>query len=269
MKPAIYMTKLLKTGLTTTIIGLFLASSAPIATAQQNNIPCPLQPQTGRTLVLFGTTNQLLATGSLAEATSSPISVSLPAGIYNITASSFDAHSTRQVFQNQQQEQFYLRLSNGQTTNRISDLPETSDSLTEQIDANFAVTSNITSLIAQHAEYPDPVEPNSIIPVCVAFDDVTPAPTLSPSPTPAPIISGGSGDEADCCPGPDPEPEPKIAGIQTGTSPISTQTPAPAIAGVLKNFPVTGFPLKVTTALVVLLFASLIIWPAASQKSGA
>lgn len=276
------MSKISKTGLVAALL-LFLASNAPNAIAQQDGLSCPLEPQTNRTLALFGITSPLVASDTLAEATTGPIAISLPAAIYNITASSYDAHSARQPVQSQLQEQFYLRLNNGQTTNRISDLPEDSDSFTEQIDTNFTVTSDVTSLIAQHTQYPDPGVPNSIIPVCVAFDDVTPTPTPSPTPTPTPsptptptlqTSQGGPGDETDCCPGPDPEPEPnpapvpKVAGTQTTTTPPkggSLEGEVGSVAGAIQNFPSAGFTFKPTAPLIVLLFIALIILPAAKK----
>lgn len=264
------MSLLSKTGLAAALL-LFLSGAAPNASAQQNGIPCPLGPQASRTLVLFGTTSPIVASETLAEATTGSVAVSLPAGIYNITASSFDAHSTRQPPQNQTREQFYLRLSNGQTTNRISDLPEDSDSLIEQIDADFAVTSAVISLIAQHTEYPDPGVPNSIIPVCVAFDDVSPTP--SPTPTPPPQESQDDpGDEADCCPGPDPEPEqtpaptPRVAGIQSKIPPAPSPSPSPSVASAIANFPSAGPPFKPAAWIAVLLLAALLVVPAAETR---
>lgn len=102
------MGKVSKTGFAATLL-LFLAANTSNAAAQQNEPICPLEPQANRTLVLFGSTSPIVAHDSLAAALAGPVDVSLPVGIYNITASSYDLHSTRQPSQNQPQEQFYLK----------------------------------------------------------------------------------------------------------------------------------------------------------------
>ena|GEM_PF-3273899 len=267
------MNKLSKLGVIAISLLFLSASSSSLAgtdlvqriepESEQEGPTCPLEPQIDRTIVLFNTNTPLVAHESLAEALAGPIDVSLPTGIYNITASSFDYHNTRDPIQNQLQEQFYLRLSNGQTTNRISDLPENSDTLTEQIDANFAITSAVTSLTAQHTEYPDPGSPNSIFPVCIAFDDITPIPTPEPSPIPSPTPTpetgqGGPGDETDCCIGPDPEPEatvtPKVLGTQTEV----LTPPTPTVAGTLTTFPSSGLSIKAAVRSLFTTIGSLI-----------
>lgn len=272
------MSKIFEIGITAALFLVILAGYVPRAAAQQNGFLCPLAPMTGRILVLFDSASPIVAHQTLSAATAGPIAAALPTGMYDITMAAYDAHSTRQPTQNQKSEQFYLRLSNGQTTNRVSDLPEDSDSIIEQIDSNFVVTSDVTSLVAQHAEYPNPGEPNSIIPICVAFDTLTPTPTPTPTPTltptPTPQISqsqSGSA-EADCCPGPDLESEssptsaPRVAGFQSMTSSLPETSLEPTIAGAFTNFPTAGFPLKAIAGLVVLLLIALIVWPTGDKQ---
>lgn len=254
-------------GLLVMLLGIATISTVGVssASAQQSIIACPLQPQPGRTIVSFGTTTPIVAHLTIAEAATGPVAVALPDGVYNITAISYDGHSTRQPPQNQTAEQFYLRLNNGQTTNSISDLPENSDSLTEQINANFTITGAVSALFAQHSQYPDPSEPNSITPVCAAFDNIT------PTPTPTPLVLGNSspGDEQDCCPGPDPAPEqtptpsPRVAGVQT-TAP--TPSPTPRVAGAIANFPTAGPALWATVVFIGFLLAALCIIPAVDRR---
>lgn len=229
------------------------------AQAQIEGVDCQLLAQPGRTLVFFS--NQfILGHQSLAQATNGPVTIAIPAGTYRVTLMSYDDHLNK-LGQIQLNEQYFLLLSNGQQTNSISDLPQAIETLVEAVDNALTVTGDLTSVTARHTRYFEPGEPNSIIPVCAAFDEIAPSPTPTPTITPAPGGTGGVDDEPDCCPGPDevtttptPKPVPRVQGITTATP---TPTPTPRVAS-LRRLPSAGlpateliFPLMVLVALIL------------------
>jgi hypothetical protein len=109
---------------------------------------------------------------------SDPISVipPIPSGIYDVTLESFDNHSSKQG-QVQKNESYFLRLLDESAikivdTNAISDLPDDQDVLTQEVNTNLFVVKAIDSIIAIHFcdDNSCASGPNSIDPVCVAFD---------------------------------------------------------------------------------------------------
>lgn len=236
------------------IVILGMAWGAPTQAQQTSGWTCQIPAQADRIIVLFN--NKLIRSSQTQDkATDGPVAATIPAGTYNITLESFNSHSTK-ADPFQPHEQYFLILSNSQTTSSISDLPDAQDSLVEQVDTGFVITSAVTAVTARSTKWPEPTPPppkeiNSIVPVCAAFDLVTPA----SSPTPPVAAVGGSAldDEADCCPGPDepvatptptPTPVPKIKGATTA---VATPSPTPSVAP-LGRLPSAGLP---TTNLVL------------------
>lgn len=166
-------------------------SPSPSPTPTQ--ISCPLQQQSNRTLINFNVNSFLRSDQGLSQATGGPFPVSLAPSTYTVTVTSYDKHSSKPQ-QLQLNERWLLTLRNSAgstiaTTNATSDLPENVDARTEIVNNNLDISGAIASVTTQHAAYPDTSSPNSITPVCAAFDRTTttqPSPTPSPSPTPTP-----------------------------------------------------------------------------------
>lgn len=235
------------------------------AQARQAMPECQIEAQPGQILVQFSD-KLIRASKQLTDATDGPVAVSIPAGTYDVTLMSFDIHSSKEAVPGQPEERYFLELSNGQTTGAISDLPEDQDTLVEKVETGFNVTADLTTVTARHLKYPDPGVPNSLIPVCAAFDPVeTPA---SPTPTPA-AVGQGPGDETDCCPGPDevvPTPAPKVLGVSK-----AKPSPTPQVEGQLQQFPTSGLPLAsaVTAVAVLALVTALAVgWRRWNKNEG-
>jgi len=129
---------------------------------------CTLNPKKDRTLVAFNG-KRIRSDRQQLQATSGPVSISLKKGEYKVTLVSFDERST-----NQPQESWHVILKNGSggvvaTSNAISDLPNGQDTLTEVVNNNLKVIQAVSSVTAFHAAFPNS-NPNSVEPVCAAFD---------------------------------------------------------------------------------------------------
>lgn len=165
------------------------SQSSPTPTPKQPEISCPLESQPGRVIVILNPSGEIYSDRGQQRANFGPVTTNIPAGNYKVTLVSYDNHSEHNPPQNQPKEQWYLITNTSGNTGTINDLPESDDWLTQVVNQNFSVTSTITSVVAHHAAYPDTTSPNSITPVCAAFDDVgspsaTPTPPFTPLPTP-------------------------------------------------------------------------------------
>ncbi|MBI2673754.1 MAG: DUF11 domain-containing protein [Candidatus Zambryskibacteria bacterium] len=77
------------------------------------------------------------------------------------------------------------------TTSAISDLESDEEYKEEKVETNLVLASNTVSVTAIHAAFSD-TNPNSITPLCVAFDEVvTPPPPPPPPVCPLPTITSG------------------------------------------------------------------------------
>ncbi len=169
-------------------------TKTPTPTPTQTTLPvlydvsCPFTNASNRTIVRFGTTQSpmwISANGSQSSATTSSVSTYLASGTYRVSLASYDDHSISGS-QYQPQEQWYaiLRNANGNDvvqTNAIADLPDGQDYYWNQVNDNFVVNQTINSIVGYHAAYPNS-NPNSIAPICTAFDLI---PGASPSVTPS------------------------------------------------------------------------------------
>ncbi|KKW20076.1 MAG: hypothetical protein UY63_C0002G0035, partial [Parcubacteria group bacterium GW2011_GWA2_51_10] len=159
-------------------------ASAAIAVYAIVTPSCPLQPQAGRTIVILGANQQqgdvfIRSDQTAADAKLGPAAALLAAGTYNVTLASYDDHVSKPL-DVQPNESWFVRLYDAGNTlvafsNAISDLPNNQDTLTELVQSGLVVSSPIASLDAFHAVYPD-ANPNSIVPICVAFDEAPPPP---------------------------------------------------------------------------------------------
>jgi len=132
---------------------------------------CPLTSGANRTIVYFNK-NIIVAWGNADEAKDGPYSVNLPSGEYDVTLVSFDDHVGKSG-QIQPREQYYVSLmGNGSEvarSNSIADLPDSQNYLTQKVNSGLFLPSGVNSVTAYHPAFYDS-NPNSIVPVCAAFD---------------------------------------------------------------------------------------------------
>src|SRR3989338_10899 len=146
---------------------------------------CPLTPKDGRTIVNLGS-GSIISSGTLSAATKGPVSVSISAGTYDISLVYYDNHLTK-LTQVQPNESWFLVLKDNlgltiATTSAISDLESNEEFKEEKVETNLVLASSTASITAIHAAFSD-INPNSITPLCVAFDEVV----VSPPPPPPPV----------------------------------------------------------------------------------
>src|SRR3990167_6487943 len=147
---------------------------------------CPLTPKDGRTIVNLGS-GSIISSGTLSAATKGPVSVSISAGTYDISLVSYDNHLTK-LTQVQPNESWFLVLKDNlgltiATTSAISDLESNEEYKEEKVETNLVLASSTASITAIHAAFSD-TNPNSITPLCVAFDEVVVSPPPPPPPPP-------------------------------------------------------------------------------------
>jgi len=143
---------------------------------------CTLEPMNNRTIIELGLPSLCspIEVGTcIGQSDPVVLAPLLPSGIYDVTLQSHDDHSSKPG-QVQLNESYFLRLLNPTDvtivqTNAITDLPDGSDSVTQVVNSNLFVGDDVRSLIAIHACDDSTgnscdVSPNSIVPVCVAFD---------------------------------------------------------------------------------------------------
>ena len=178
------------------LLGAAILIMIPSSVYALNAPSCPLSPQVGRTIVMLGANQDragvtMVSSGTVADATFGPVAAALPAGTYNLMLASYDNHVDKPL-QVQPNESWFLRLYDAgnalvASTNPVSDLPQNQDFIIELVQLGLVVSSPIVTIDAFHAAYPDP-NPNSIDPICAAFDPVPPPP---PPPACPPVSSGG------------------------------------------------------------------------------
>jgi len=187
----------MKTDFLNKITKIFLRSNFLLAafflftlTAQAHTIPtptCPFTAQEGRTIIDMGGESFLRSDSTEADAASSVFPVSIQAGHYEVSLVSFDGHTTQRVNDTQPNESWYLILKDGLSevaqSLPISDLEDgvASAFLTEIVNTNLNIPTDIDSVMAFHAVYPDESSPNSVVPVCAAFDLIPDSPSLKGS----------------------------------------------------------------------------------------
>ena len=147
-----------------------------LTTIPSSGPSCPIEPKEGRILIDFGASG-ILANSTESNATKGPFSTSIPAGTYDVTFGSFDGHLVDHPGQFQPNESWYLKLKDSLgalilNTNAISDLPDDQDYLTEKVHTNLVLNEDVFSVTAFHDVYPSTTNPNSITPLCAAFDEV-------------------------------------------------------------------------------------------------
>lgn len=185
MKKMTFFTTLCLSLLTSLIIAgsveakLSLLVSSIIAGSVATEGECSIKPKDGR-IILDLKSSKLCSPKASEECPgkSDPVIADppIPAGTYDITLQSFDDHGNDQV---QLSESYFLSLfdtSDDQivNTNVIDDLPDGVDNLIQKVNTDLSVGSDIGSVLPIHFCYNNTKNvcsgPNSIAPVCVAFD---------------------------------------------------------------------------------------------------
>ena len=153
------------------IVGGFVPVS-PAVTAPS----CPLSSQSGRTIITFNgaTLNP--------NAKLNPVLVSIPSGTYDITLVSYDDHAAETS--TQPNEQWYVIAKNSSgapvaVSGSIADLANGQDMVTQTVNTDFRVSSAIASINAYHIVQDGSTEPNSVVPLCAAFDAKGKIPVVS------------------------------------------------------------------------------------------
>lgn len=153
----------------------FLASRAS-ANESSFEIPaCPFEEQEGRTIARFSD-KKIVSHWSQEDAESVPVSINLVAGAYKVSLFSFDGYEGREGAFPQPKESWFVVLKNGNgavaETSPIDDLEDliSNATQTQVVNEELAVDQDVDSVLALNAGYPDESNPNSVFPVCVAFD---------------------------------------------------------------------------------------------------
>ena len=132
---------------------------------------CSLSPGPGETLVLFN--EEIVANGSLEDATTGFRTVDLAAGRYKIRLESYDDHQSKPD-QHQDRERWVVEFWNGNTevaqSNAINDLLEPRNYRVETVNSALFVPTT-TKVRALHAAY-SAFGPHSVTPVCALFSPV-------------------------------------------------------------------------------------------------
>lgn len=123
----------------------------------------------GGTVVEFG--QMIRSDRNESKALAGPIPVVITAGEYDISLTSYDDHSEKDV-QAQDQEEWYVIFRAGEdvvaVSGTIPDLPEEQNWLTEQVNSRLSIPRDVDNVIAKHAAYPDPGI-HSVIPSCMGI----------------------------------------------------------------------------------------------------
>ncbi len=119
--------------------------------------------------------NQMIRSDkSEIEAQAGPVGVSIAAGDYDISLTTYDDHSEKQN-QEQTREEWYVIFRAGETvvttSGTIPDLPDDQNSMTVQVNNRLSIPQDVDNVIAYHAAYPD-ADIHSVIPVCIGLTKV-------------------------------------------------------------------------------------------------
>mgnify|MGYP002620735094 CR=1 FL=1 len=134
---------------------------------------CPFSPQDGRTVVEFD--GRIRSEQGMSKAMTDVVPVNLEAGTYTVELVSWDGYVGRKNT-TQPLEQWTTILSNANgeiaESNAVSDIPDGVDSATVQEVVNTAlvVSEDVTGVKAMHVYVGSGKTPNSVNPICAAFD---------------------------------------------------------------------------------------------------
>jgi hypothetical protein len=150
-------------GMTWSIVGLGVGWGG---SGMAQAVACPL---TEGIVVDFGS-EQIRSDQGESEATTGPVSFSLPAGTYDVVLVAFDDRS-----KGQPNEQWFLEGRADEavvfTSSPTPDIPDDSDLVVATVNQQVAVP-DLTAVSGRHAAFPDASSPNSLEVVCAAFEPV-------------------------------------------------------------------------------------------------
>jgi hypothetical protein len=139
---------------------------------------CPLVPAVNRTIVDFNGL-KLRTDKDLASAQTSLQSVNLQPGTYDITLVGWDGYNGRENV-SQPKERYQVSLFSGSTevakSGSTDDLKDTVREAinTKKVNTGLVVGQTVTAIRAVHPDFPDSTSPNSLYPICAAFDYTPP-----------------------------------------------------------------------------------------------
>ncbi len=155
--------------LPSTVLGIIVVPEGPV---------CGFEEQAGRTIVEFQEGSKKLFANDDEAHAMIETTVSISSGAYDVTLVSYDGYSSRVTTSPQLDESWFAILKNTGTevarTSAIGDLADSIAyaSLTEQVEGNFIIASDIDSVVAYHAAYKNSDSSNSVDPVCAVFDKI-------------------------------------------------------------------------------------------------
>jgi uncharacterized repeat protein (TIGR01451 family) len=143
---------------------------------------CPLEAKDGRTIVVFD--GRIRSDSTADEATAGPVNVNLKKGDYKVTLVSHDGYIGREnVTQPKEIWTALLKKDSVEVTKSApsTDLEDRKRDVTKTEIVNdtgnlLTVTQDINKVYAFHAAYPDTGSPNSLNPICAAFDKISTPP---------------------------------------------------------------------------------------------
>lgn len=143
--------------------------------SQADLIACQLSNLPNRTLFTFPTGKLVHNDCCGFSHYMGPFNFSLPAGNYSITVASYDSHAIEENDQMQEQYQIKLLDEYGMLfiTAPTSDLPRHTDYIEEAVNSGVVLNRSVSQISVQHISHkPNDINPQSIQPICVAFDRV-------------------------------------------------------------------------------------------------
>lgn len=147
---------------------------------------CPIAEKEDRTIVYFA--ERIRSDKDLADAQTERIDTVLPKGTYSVTLASWDGYLGREnVTQPHESYKVIVGNDNGylsgtNVSTDLADMVREDLKVTPVHNGNFEVTEAVSFVYGEHAVYPDKASPNSLNPLCAAFD-------LIEEEVPAPICS--------------------------------------------------------------------------------
>lgn len=136
---------------------------------------CSFEEQEGRTIVRFSD-KKIVSHQSKEDAESGPVAVNLPAGSYKVSLFSYDGYEGRGNAFPQPKESWLAVLKDGGNviaqSSPVDDLGDwvPSATQTQTVNEELTIDQNVNEVSALNAAYPDEASPNSVFPVCAAFD---------------------------------------------------------------------------------------------------
>ena len=153
------------------VLILFGALGAVSAT-EDPDTSCPFTSQDGRTIVTFD--EQIRSDKTLADATTTEISVSLTPGSYDVSLYAFDGPKSRGTQPDESYKIIFLDSSGATVaeSGATSDLADNVNfaEVNELVSTNLDIPSGVVKVAGLHDVYPDQSNANSLIAGCAAFD---------------------------------------------------------------------------------------------------